>query len=241
MTTERPWGTDGGTVAAYKKKDGRLKELGRAVVTRGAGFVRLPWKKAPFGRTSVMVCYLGSDVVEESCSPYVVVQPRRLAAPNQPGAAATNASRSSAPAPSGITASSGAIRCRSSRLHRSASPGSAGQAPMTRPRTGEAAGAERVDRQLGVVEGAEPGRDHDDHLDLGHGVQEGARSSRVPPAASSRTSSPPAPSTMTVSCVSSAIRAAYDATAGRSTPGAVRRCRGRAARRAWSTPRPRRR
>jgi hypothetical protein len=74
MTTERPWGTDGGTVAAYKKKDGRLKELGRAVVTRGAAFVRLSWKKAPFGGTSVMVCYLGSDVVEESCSPYVVVR-----------------------------------------------------------------------------------------------------------------------------------------------------------------------
>jgi hypothetical protein len=73
MSTERPWGTDGGTVVAYKKKDGRLKELGRAVVTRGAGFVRLPWKKAPFGRTSVMVCYLGSDVVEETCSPYDVV------------------------------------------------------------------------------------------------------------------------------------------------------------------------
>ena len=47
MTTERPWGTDGGTVAAYKKKDGRLKELGRAVVTRGAAFVRLPWKTRP--------------------------------------------------------------------------------------------------------------------------------------------------------------------------------------------------
>ncbi len=74
MSTERPWGTDGGTVAAYKKKDGRLKELGRAVVTRGAGFVRLPWKRAPFGRTSVMVCFLGSDVVEESCSPYAVVR-----------------------------------------------------------------------------------------------------------------------------------------------------------------------
>ena len=81
MTTERPWVTDGGTLTAYKKKDGHLKELGRAVVTRGAAFVRLPWKKkAPVGRSSVMVCYLGSDVVEESCSPYVVVPPRRLAA-----------------------------------------------------------------------------------------------------------------------------------------------------------------
>lgn len=74
MTTERPWSTDGGTVAAYKKKDGRLKELGRGVVTRGAAFVRLPWKRAPVGRTSVMVCYLGSDVVEETCSPYDVVR-----------------------------------------------------------------------------------------------------------------------------------------------------------------------
>ncbi|MDX6372132.1 MAG: hypothetical protein QOD98_1120 [Nocardioidaceae bacterium] len=73
MTTERPWATDGGTVAAYRKKDGRLKELGRAVMTRGASFVRLPWKRAPGGGTPVMVCYLGSDVVEESCSPYAVV------------------------------------------------------------------------------------------------------------------------------------------------------------------------
>ena len=47
MTTERPWDTDGGTVVAYKKKDGQLKELGRAVVTRGASFVRMPWKRAP--------------------------------------------------------------------------------------------------------------------------------------------------------------------------------------------------
>ena len=43
---------------------------------------------------------------------------------------------------------------------------------MTRPADGEAAGAERVDGQLGVVEGAEPGGDHDDHLDLGHRVEE---------------------------------------------------------------------
>ncbi len=76
MSTERPAATDGGTLVAYKKKDGRLKELGRAVMTRGDAFVRLPWKRAPFGRTSVMVCYLGSDVVEESCSPYTVVRRR---------------------------------------------------------------------------------------------------------------------------------------------------------------------
>jgi hypothetical protein len=73
MTTERPWGTDGGTVVAYKKKEDRLKELGRTVVTRGASFIRMPWKRAPSGSTPVMVCYLGSDAVEESCSPYAVV------------------------------------------------------------------------------------------------------------------------------------------------------------------------
>jgi hypothetical protein len=77
MTTERPWATDGGTVVAYKKKDGRLKELGRAVVSRGASFVRMPWKRAPSGSTSVMVCYLGSDAVEQSCSPYDVVRRSR--------------------------------------------------------------------------------------------------------------------------------------------------------------------
>ena len=74
MSTERPWSTDGATVAAYKRKDGRLKELGRAVVTRGAAFVRLPWKKAPAGATKVMVCFLGTDVVAQSCSPYAVVR-----------------------------------------------------------------------------------------------------------------------------------------------------------------------
>jgi hypothetical protein len=74
MSTERPWTTDGATVAAYKRKDGRLKELGRTVVTRGAAFVRLPWKKAPPGRTKVMVCFLGTDVVASSCSRYAVVR-----------------------------------------------------------------------------------------------------------------------------------------------------------------------
>ena len=77
MTTERPWPTDGGTVAAYKKKNGRLKELRSGVVTRGASFLRLPWKRAPSGRTPVLVCYLGSDVVEQTCSPYDVVRRSR--------------------------------------------------------------------------------------------------------------------------------------------------------------------
>ena len=114
-----------------------LKELGRAIVVRGAAFVRLPWKRAPLGRP----CRDGLlPRLRRGRRELLALRrraPRRLAlaGANQPGAAATNASRSSAPAPSGITASSGAIRCRSSRLHRSASPGSAGQAPMTRPRT----------------------------------------------------------------------------------------------------------
>lgn len=74
LTTERPWVTDGGTVTAYRKKDGRLKPLGSAVVTRGASFVRLPWKRAPHGPTKVVVCYQGSDVVAVSCSPVEVVR-----------------------------------------------------------------------------------------------------------------------------------------------------------------------
>lgn len=74
MSTERPSSTDGATVVAYKRKGGQLKELGRTVITRGSAFVRLPWKKAPAGTTKVMVCFLGTDVVAESCSPYDVVR-----------------------------------------------------------------------------------------------------------------------------------------------------------------------
>jgi hypothetical protein len=76
MTTERPASTDGGTATAYRLKDGRLKPLGSSVLTRGAAFVRLPWKRAPHGRTKIVVCYQGSDVVEVSCSPYDVVRRR---------------------------------------------------------------------------------------------------------------------------------------------------------------------
>lgn len=68
LSTERPWTTDGGTVTAYKKKDRHWKQLGSTVVTRGAAFVRLPWKRAPFGRSKILVCYQGSDVVAVSCS-----------------------------------------------------------------------------------------------------------------------------------------------------------------------------
>jgi len=77
MSTERPWATDGGTVTAYKKKHGRFKALGSSVVTRGAAFVRLPWKRAPHGRTRVLVCYQGSDVVDVSCSHPAVVRRQR--------------------------------------------------------------------------------------------------------------------------------------------------------------------
>jgi hypothetical protein len=76
LATERPWSTDGGTVTAYKKKDGRLKRLGSATVSRGLGLVRLPWKRAPHGASRVMVCFAGSDAVEVSCSRYDVVRRR---------------------------------------------------------------------------------------------------------------------------------------------------------------------
>jgi len=77
MTTERPYGTDGGTVVAYKKKGDQLKRLGSTTVIRGAAFVRLPWKRAPHGKSKVMVCYQGSDVVAASCSRWIVVHRNR--------------------------------------------------------------------------------------------------------------------------------------------------------------------
>jgi hypothetical protein len=73
MSVERPWSTDGGTITAFKEKDGGLKELGQATLLRGAGFVKLPWKKAPAGRSKVVVCFAGNDGVEASCSPVDVV------------------------------------------------------------------------------------------------------------------------------------------------------------------------
>jgi len=78
LSVERPWTTDGGIVTAFKeKKNGRLKELGRAALTRGAAFVRLPWKRAPLGKTRVVVCFAGNDAVETSCSPFDVVRRSR--------------------------------------------------------------------------------------------------------------------------------------------------------------------
>jgi hypothetical protein len=74
LSTERPWTTDGATVVAYRKKDRRWKPLGASVVSRGAAFVRLPWKHAPYGRTRVMVCFQGSDVLAVSCSSPDVVR-----------------------------------------------------------------------------------------------------------------------------------------------------------------------
>ena len=74
LTTERPAGTDGGTVTAYEREDGELRPLGAGTVTRGAAFVRLPWKRAPLGRTKVVVCFAGNDVVADACSPYDVVR-----------------------------------------------------------------------------------------------------------------------------------------------------------------------
>jgi hypothetical protein len=74
MSVERPWPTDGGTITAFKDKNGALKALGQATLLRGAAFVRLPWKKAPAGRSRVVVCFAGNDGVEASCSPYDVVR-----------------------------------------------------------------------------------------------------------------------------------------------------------------------
>jgi hypothetical protein len=74
LTVERPWSTDGGTITAYKQKDGRLKVLGQATLVRGAAFVRLPWKRAPIGKSRILVCYSGNEAVDTSCSPVDVVR-----------------------------------------------------------------------------------------------------------------------------------------------------------------------
>ena len=88
---------------------------------------------------------------------------------------------------------------------------------MTSPDGLDPAGPERGDGQLGVVERAEPGRGHDHHL--GADARRRGRAA-VPPSVSSRTSSPPAPSTITVSwnSASTRIRSAYSATGGIRTP-----------------------
>lgn len=77
LSIERLSSTDGGTVTAFKEKDGRLKELGRATLLRGAAFVQLPWKRAPSGKTRVLVCFAGNEAVDMSCSPYDVVRRSR--------------------------------------------------------------------------------------------------------------------------------------------------------------------
>jgi len=74
LTTERPWSTDGGTITAFKQKGDRLKELGRTVLLRGSAVVRLPWKRAPSGKSRVVVCFSGNEAVEASCSPFDVVR-----------------------------------------------------------------------------------------------------------------------------------------------------------------------
>lgn len=77
VATERPWTTDGGVVVVYKRtRHGALKEVRRAVVIRNAAFVRLPWKKAPRGRTKLVACFLGTEAVAQSCSAPATVRRR---------------------------------------------------------------------------------------------------------------------------------------------------------------------
>ena len=105
----------------------------------------------------------------------------------------------------------------------------------------QAARPERLEGELGGVQRAETGGD--DHDDVRRGCPRpataSARSASVPPAASSRTSRPPAPSTSTRSWAARprAPGRAASATGGscRPRPGG-RRCRGRAARAGGRTP-----
>lgn len=78
LATERPWPTDGLVLTAYKQKGDHLKALATGPVVRGTAVLRLPWRKAaPSGRTRIVVCFAGSDVVDAACSPVEVVRNKR--------------------------------------------------------------------------------------------------------------------------------------------------------------------
>jgi hypothetical protein len=74
LSTERPWTTDGGIVSLVKVEDDHARTLASGPVVRGAAFVQLSWKRAPRGRTKLIACFAGSDVVEASCSEVDVVR-----------------------------------------------------------------------------------------------------------------------------------------------------------------------
>ena len=74
LSTERPWTTDGGLVSLVRVDDGLNRVVGTGPVVRGQAFVQLPWKRAPRGRTKVIACFAGTEVVEASCSPVDVVR-----------------------------------------------------------------------------------------------------------------------------------------------------------------------
>ena len=89
------------------------------------------------------------------------------------------------PAPAGSTARSGASSPSASRLPASATPGSPGHAPITRPAHETSCARKGFQRQRGVVEGAQPGLDDDQHRahpDRRRGRAASPRLRRVPPA-----------------------------------------------------------
>ena len=125
MSTERPWATDGGTVTAYKRKDGRLKALGSA---RSAGVRRSCGCRGSARRTAARRSWSASPAptwwppaARRTTSSAAAASSHR----NQPGAAAMKASRSSAP---------GALRDHGEQRARSAAGPRGCTAPPARAR-----------------------------------------------------------------------------------------------------------
>jgi hypothetical protein len=76
LRLERPWAAEG-TVAFTKAKHGRQKLLTTGAVTRDAALVRLPWKRAPHGRSRLTACFSGTAALEAACSEVETVRRAR--------------------------------------------------------------------------------------------------------------------------------------------------------------------
>src|SRR3954447_1584060 len=116
--------------------------------------------------------------------------------------------------PSGMRPSTGAIFSRSSRLHRAARSGSAGQEPITIPR--QRSPRRRIASTVSAVWLSVP---RPARASTSSGASSRcATSAIVPPSASRGTSSPPAPSTITRSCGSVWMKSAISLTLTVSMP-----------------------
>lgn len=67
ITLERPW-SDEGTVSITKLRHGTQKLLATGTSARGVALVRLPWKNAPQGTSTLTACFSGTTALAPSCS-----------------------------------------------------------------------------------------------------------------------------------------------------------------------------